>query len=156
MAPEQTFVINHPYHPQDVGIPHYRPNKTPLIGLLGSFVLIIFILLYGSLNVAKLCNSRLGRRDLSTFLWFVLCQSRQAIPFIYIVRIWLTRSQVDSCTVSSKVERPWASNQVFRLTDTATSMRVLRNQPSKHCDVPEPLLTALEGVRTVGLPILDI
>ncbi|KAK2070376.1 hypothetical protein P8C59_004874 [Phyllachora maydis] len=73
MAPEQTFVINHPYHPQDVGIPHYRPNKTPLIGLLGSFVLIIFILLYGSLNVAKLCNSRLGRRDLSTFLWFVLC-----------------------------------------------------------------------------------
>ncbi len=65
----------HPYYPQDVPIPGYVPNVTPLPVLLGSFGSIVGITLLGTLAVAKRSRPSLGLSDQLLFSWFILCKS---------------------------------------------------------------------------------
>ena len=65
----------HPYFPEDVVVPNYVPNVTPVGSLLGNFVCLIGIFLIPVVYMARRINPCLSIEELVVMSWFLLCKS---------------------------------------------------------------------------------
>jgi cholestenol delta-isomerase len=70
----QHMMNSHAYFPQDIQIPTYIPNKTPIPVLLLSFGSILAICVLANLFLARHAR-KLSTYDQLNFCWFTLCQS---------------------------------------------------------------------------------
>lgn len=75
-----TFSKDHPYYPQNVAIPKYEPNESPLHVLLVSFGLLLAVVLGSSLWISKKLNPNLTFRDKFLIGWFVQCELLRLCP----------------------------------------------------------------------------
>jgi cholestenol Delta-isomerase len=78
---EGQFLQIHPYHPVNISLPHYEPNETPVVVLLGSFVAVLGIPIITVLSLSRRANPRLTTNDLLTIVWFLLSLSKHLTQF---------------------------------------------------------------------------
>lgn len=64
----------HPYYPVDVAIPHYKPNESDLVPMLGAFGGVIFATVFVVWRSSLLVKPSLNASEQLAITWFALCE----------------------------------------------------------------------------------
>jgi len=140
---------SHPYYPRDVDIPGYAANEWHFTTLLAVFGSGCVSILSTALVVTTRKRPDLPSTEILTVLWFVLCElcNSLAVSIVDLIDI----DGVAGC-LHTIFECTSVSSSRLQHADNAS---LLRTQLQLHRWWPAPLLTAMEGVCLLRLPLPD-